>query len=246
MARTVEDCAILLQAMAGYDPLDPMSADVPVPDYRAALAGGVRGLRIGLPRRYFFEECDAEIVASAEDAARELERAGAILSEVDVPDAELALLHNGVILRAEAAAFHKERLADEAQRKAFDPGVLARIEAGVLLPATDYAEAARFGREFRRWLGRDLFAAVDVLLHPTTTAVAPPIEGVGAARWLVRNTHPWNVAHVPVLALPCGFSSEGLPIGMSLVGRTWDEATVLRAGHTYQQRTDWHRRTPPI
>lgn len=245
LARTAEDCAILLSVMAGYDAADPASRDVPAPDYLAALDGDVRGVRIGLPRSYFFEECDPEVVRVVEEAGRVLVREGAVLIAVDVPMAVEARMRNGVILQSEAAAFHRERLATA--RDGFGADVRALLDAGARLPAAAYEEAMSFRERFGRWLAEDLFTQVDCLLHPTTIAPAPLIaEAEDARSWLVRNTHPWNIAGTPVLAIPCGFTGAGLPIGMSLVGRMWWEPLLLRVGHAYQRLTDWHRRRPAL
>lgn len=245
LARTAEDCALLLQAMAGYDPFDPHSADVPVPDYSADLEGGVSRLRIGIPRDHFFEGCEPEVANAVGQAAKLFEQLGARVSEVRVPEAARTASQNGLILVSDAAAYHRERL--ETAPGDFGPDVRGLLQAGAGLPAVAYAEASHIRREFRRWLHRELFTEVDVLLHPTTTTAAPRIDaGSGVTEALIRNTGPWNLAGTPVLALPCGFTSSGLPIGMSLVGAHWDEATLLRAGHAYQGATDWHLRTPAL
>ncbi|HWQ28572.1 MAG TPA: amidase [Dehalococcoidia bacterium] len=245
IARTAEDCALLLQAMAGYDPSDPHSENVPAPDFTAGMRDGVRGLRIGVPSNHFFENCDPEVANAVEAAAKTFERLGATLTSVAVPEAATAAAHNGAILISDAAAFHRERL--EAAREAFGADVLWLLDIGAKTPATAYALAMDFRRSFRRWLERELFAGVDLLLHPTTPIPAPPIaEGGAATNTLIQNTSPWNLAGVPVLALPCGFTASGLPIGMSLVGSFWGEATLVRAGYAYQQATDWHLRTPSL
>lgn len=245
MARTAEDCAILLSVMAGYDAADPASVDVSVPNYAAALGGPVRGTRIGLPRGYFFDQCDDEVAVAVEEAGRALAREGAILIDVDVPMAVEARVRNGVILQKEAAVFHAERLATA--RDGFGADVLALLDVGASLPAEAYEEAMEFRERFQRWLADELFARVDLLLHPTMIGPAPRIAEAGDARsWLVRNTHPWNIAGAPVLAIPCGFTQAGLPIGMSLVGGMWQEPLLLRVGHAYQRLTDWHLRRPPL
>jgi aspartyl-tRNA(Asn)/glutamyl-tRNA(Gln) amidotransferase subunit A len=245
LARTAEDCALLLQVMAGYDPLDPHSENVPVPDFTAGIGGGVRGLRIGIPSNHFFDNCDPEVAGAVEAAAKTLEGLGAKLTSVPVPEAGTATAQNGAILIADAAAYHRERL--EHARDAFGADVLWLLDIGAKTPATAFALALDFRRAFRRWLERELFAGVDLLLHPTTPVPAPPIaEGGAATNTLIQNTSPWNIAGAPVLALPCGFTSSGLPIGMSMVGAFWNEATLLRAGYAYQQATDWHLRTPSL
>lgn len=245
MARTAEDCALLLEAMAGYDPLDPHSEDVPAPDVTSSLRDGVEGLRVGVPSNHFFENCDADVVNAVDAAARVFERLGAKIVTVAIPDAATAAAQNGAILISDAAAYHRERL--EGARDAFGPDVLWLLDIGAKTPATAYALALDFRRTFRRWLQRELFTTVDLLLHPTTPVAAPLIaEGGAATNTLIQNTSPWNIAGVPVLALPCGFTSAGLPVGMSLVATFWNEATLLRAGYAYQQATEWHLMTPEL
>lgn len=245
MARTVEDCALLLTAMAGYDALDPGSADTPTDDYTEALARGVGGLKIGVARTHFFDDCDAEIAAAVEAAARVLENEGAIIDDVDVPLAGDAVGQNGTITIVDGAAYHRERLRDE--RAEFGDDVGGLLDIGASISATAYAEARRFQADFKRALETEVFSRVDLLLHPTTCEAATPIDAASNARMrLLRNTGMWNLAAAPVLALPCGFNSAGLPVGMSLVGAPWQEARLIAAGHAYQERTSWHRQRPPV
>lgn len=245
LARTAEDCALLLEAMAGYDPLDPHSENVPLPDVTTGLRDGAQGLRIGVPSNHFFDNCEGDVAKAVEDAARVFERLGATITDVSVPEATTAAAQNGAILISDAAAYHRERL--ESARDAFGADVLWLLDIGAKTPATAYALALEFRRTFRRWLERELFTTVDILLHPTTPIAAPPIaEGGAATSTLIQNTSPWNLAGVPVLSLPCGFTSAGLPVGLSLVGTFWSEAGLLRAGYAYQQATDWHLRTPSL
>jgi aspartyl-tRNA(Asn)/glutamyl-tRNA(Gln) amidotransferase subunit A len=247
LARSVEDCALVLQAIAGYDRLDPTSVDAPVPDYRASLAtgAGVRGLRIGLPQAYFFmsPDVDPEVAATVLSAAALFADQGASVVDVDFPHPPRYL--DGGAFEAEATLACADDLARQPDR--FGPDVRARLRKAQAVTAADYIRA----RERQVALHRELdqvFEHVDLVLTPTCPVVAPrlaDIDPLAPPSSLSRNTRLFNTAGLPTLAVPCGFSAGGLPIGLSLTGRAWDEPTVLRAGHAYQSLTDWHTRPPP-
>jgi aspartyl-tRNA(Asn)/glutamyl-tRNA(Gln) amidotransferase subunit A len=245
MTRTVEDTALMLQVIAGHDPADPASAGVSVPDYRAALDGGVRGLRIGLPRRYFFEGVEPEVASAVEQAAIALRDGGAALVDVDIPDIEWTGQVFAPIISAEAAAYHHRWLAERPQDYGDD--VRLRLIPGLTYPAVQYVNAQRLRRRVVEGFLTALNAA-DVLLTPTMPFTAPEIDTtvVATPNPLTRFTFPVNVSGLPALSVPCGFDSKGLPIGAQLIGRPFDEPTLLRAGHTYQRLTDWHTRRPPL
>lgn len=246
IARTALDCALILQEAACFDPLDPSSADEPVPDYRAALTPRLGDVTIGVPANFFFDETavQAEVAAAVQEGIRALERRGAAVREVEVPLIAEAARANGTILLADAAAYHEANIRDHAD--AIDGTVLARLRNGAEISALAYARARRTQAEFKAAL-RSLFGEVDLLVMPTTPDVAPRFpngDSPMASVALTRNTGPFNIAGLPALSVPCGFSSEGLPIGMMIVGRWWEEALVLRAGYAYQHETDWHTRVP--
>jgi aspartyl-tRNA(Asn)/glutamyl-tRNA(Gln) amidotransferase subunit A len=248
MARTAFDCALILQAIAGFDPEDPGSVDRPVDDYTAGLNGGVQGLRIGVPRDYFFdtEAVDAGVAAAVREAIDVLRGLGAVVSEVDVPDIARAARANGIVLIADAAAYHDENLREHAD--AIQDSVLARLQNGANVSGPTYARARRTQAEFQASLRR-LFEEVDLLATPTTPVTAqrfPEGEVPAATSALTRHTGLFNTAGTPSISVPCGFSGEGLPIGLMLTGRWWEEGVVLRAAHAYQQATDWHTRRPPV
>jgi aspartyl-tRNA(Asn)/glutamyl-tRNA(Gln) amidotransferase subunit A len=244
LARTVEDCAYLLQAMAGHDPADPASSPAPVEDYAAALDGGVRGLRIGVPRNYFFEDADAEIVAAFEEALRTLRALGAEVRDVVLPS--LAATHSFlVILLAEAFAYHERDLRERPEL--YGDVLRERLLAGALVTGAEYVQAQRVRATIGAEVGETL-RAVDLLATPTTPKPATPFSAAhdpdfGFPR---SNMAPFNLTGLPTLALPCGFSSAGLPLSLQLAGRPFEETTVLRAGHAYQRATDWHRRRPAL
>lgn len=243
MTRTAEDAALVLHVIAGHDPADPGSADVPVPNYSGEASVG--GLRIGLPRRYFFEHVDAEVLAAVEQTADVLRSEGATVRDVDIPDIELAGPAFAPVISSEAAAYHARWLAERPQDYGDD--VRMRLTQGALYPATQYINAQRLRR---RVVDGFLTAmdGVDLLLTPTLPITAPEIGGtiVATPNPLTRFTFPLDVCGFPALTIPCGFDGQGLPIGAQLIGRPFDEATVLSAGRVYQRVTDWHMRRPAV
>ncbi len=244
MARTVEDCAYLLQAMAGHDPADPASSRAPVDDYLAPLARDIRGVRIGVPRAYFFEGIDPEIERAFEEALETLRRLGAEVRDVQIPS--LHATHSFLlILMAEAFAYHERDIREHPE---FYGDVLReRILAGALVTAAEYTQAQRIRAQICRETA-DVLRDVDVLVTPTTLKPATPFTvaqdpDVGFPK---SNMPPFNLTGLPTLALPCGFSSSGLPLSLQLSGRPFEEGTVLRVGHAYEQATAWHTRRPPL
>jgi aspartyl-tRNA(Asn)/glutamyl-tRNA(Gln) amidotransferase subunit A len=246
MARTVRDVALLLQIISGYDPLDPASADVPVDDYFVHLEDGVKGWRIALAYGEYFAETDAEVGEAVQLAARLFESLGAQVEEADLSWAREAALANGLLVQADAAAYHRERLA--ARPEDFGADVRQRLQNGAACTSTEYALARRTQSEMRRKF-ENLFSDYDILLTPTTPIAAQLIEGMDAieqARHLTRFTAPFNLTGLPALSLPCGFTSRGLPVGLQIVSKPWGEAKVLQAGYAYEQATTWHEAIPGL
>lgn len=245
MARTVSDLAALLDVLAGYDPGDPLSVDVPAEAYRDALGQGVDGLRIGVPRSFFFEDVDDDIVRLVEAAAEVFGSAGASVEDVDLPGAADAVEAATTMIRAEALAIHRRRLAEDPG--SFGEDVRRRLLLGEAVTGVEYAEARQRARVWCRRVATVL-ERVDVLLTPTTGTTAPPADSemVETTRRLVRLTYGWSVGGLPALSIPCGLSDAGLPVGLQLAAAPFGEATVLRAGAAYQQATDWHRREPRL
>jgi aspartyl-tRNA(Asn)/glutamyl-tRNA(Gln) amidotransferase subunit A len=246
MARRVEDVALLLGVIAGYDPLDPVSADVPVPDYRSGLANGVDGWRVALAEDDYFTQADGEVLDAVQVAAGAFRELGARVDRVPFPGGRAARRANGVMLLGDAATFHADRLKERGGE--FGPDILARLKEGAARPVGDYVEARRTQAEIRRQF-EVFFESYDLLLTPATPVVAPPTVGPDALEWarqLTRFTAPFNLTGLPALALPCGFTKEGLPVGLQLTGGPWKEAQVLQAAYAYEQATDWHLKKPLV
>jgi aspartyl-tRNA(Asn)/glutamyl-tRNA(Gln) amidotransferase subunit A len=249
LAHTVEDAAIMLGAIAGYDAADATTVATPVPDYRAQLRDGVAGLRIGVPRSRLFAPIDAHVLAAIDAALRTFERLGASVRDVEVPELPMPGMFEVII--AEAKDIHADTLA-------MRPGDLgADLQLYLAAPIGDAVWMASALRQVRDYAAaiRAAVATVDVLALPTCPITAPPIGAdvvdVGGVELqtffaMALRTAPFNAAGVPALSLPCGFGPDGLPIGLQLAGRPFDEATVLRAGWAYEQATDWHARRPPL
>jgi aspartyl-tRNA(Asn)/glutamyl-tRNA(Gln) amidotransferase subunit A len=244
MARTVQDCAYLLQALAGYDPADPASSRVPVDDYLARLVGDIRGMRIGVPRAYFFEGIDSEVERAFEEALATLRRLGAEVRDVQIPS--LAATPSFLlILMAEAFAYHERDI--RLHPELYGDVLRERILTGALVTASEYMQAQRIRSEICREMSEAL-GSVDVLATPTTVKPATTFAQAqnpefGFPR---SNMPPFNLTGSPTLALPCGFSASGLPLSLQLAGRPFEEGTVLRVGHAYERATQWHTRRPPV
>jgi aspartyl-tRNA(Asn)/glutamyl-tRNA(Gln) amidotransferase subunit A len=244
MARTVQDCAFLLQPLAGYDPADPASSRAPVDDYVAPLGRDVRGLKIGVPRAYFLEEVDAEVARAFEEALETLRRLGAEVRDVQI--ASLRGAHSFLlILMTEAYAYHERDIREHPEL--YGEVLRERILTGALVTASEYTQAQRIRSEICRETA-EVLKTVDVLASPTALKPATPFAQAFDPEFAFpkSNMAPFNLTGLPTLALPCGFSASGLPVSFQLSGRPFEESTVLRAGHAYEQATTWHTRRPPV
>ena len=244
MARSAEDCAFMLQALAGHDPADPASAREPVPDYLAGLEGGVKGLRVGVVRDYFFEGIDPEVEKGFEQALATLRQLGAVVEDVQIPNIQSAGAFMAILL-AEAFAYHERDLREHPEL--FGELLRERMLAGALITGSEYVQAQRL----RAQLQADMSAVlrrVDVLATPTSPKPAPTFATVYDPEYGFPrgNTGPFNMTGLPALAVPCGFTALGLPLSIQITGRPFDETTVLRVGHTYEQATDWRKRHPAL
>jgi aspartyl-tRNA(Asn)/glutamyl-tRNA(Gln) amidotransferase subunit A len=252
MCRTAADCALMLGAMAGYDPRDPTTSVLPVPDYLAALTGSVKGLRIGLLRSFFMDGASDEQRRAVEQALATLEALGASVREVTLDKVGLAAGATTAVIGAEAYAYHEPWLKKRPED--YGPDVRERLRLGAFVSGADYVNGQR-----ARALIRDsvdaVLAGLDVLLAPATpiaaTAVGVNETEINGERQpvrpsLVRFTRPFNATGHPAASIPCGFTVDGLPIGLQIIGRPFDEATVLRVADAYQRATDWLTRRPPL
>jgi aspartyl-tRNA(Asn)/glutamyl-tRNA(Gln) amidotransferase subunit A len=252
LAKTVTDTALLLQAIAGHDPADPSSASVAIPDYAARLDGDIRGLRIGVPREYFFERSTEEVETFVRDAIRGLERLGATIVEVSLPHIEHAAPAGMTIISVEAAEIHGEWL--RTRPNDYGDDVRPRVMLGALLSGTDYVRAQRLRALVQQDFAR-VMAEVDLFVSPNNPVPPPRIDQSmipvrGKDIWVMALmpslTIPHNLTGYPALTVPCGFAATGLPVGLQLVGRAFDETTVFRAAYAYEQTTEWHRRRPAL
>ena len=251
MTRVVEDAVHMLQAIAGYDPKDPTSINVPVPEYGNALREDVRGMVIGVPRDFIAlcrEKTSPEILQMVDEAIDELESFGARIQNVSLPTLKYATQANAVIYYNEHYAGHREEA-----KTAIKTGATARrarIYFGVLTGSADYLQAQRIRSQLKRECA-EVFQKVDVLALPCQTSTAPKFEEVDALDTLRKHLAPeyhapFNLAGLAAISIPCGFSRANLPVALQLVGKPFDELAVLRAAYTYQQHARWYEKRPPI
>jgi aspartyl-tRNA(Asn)/glutamyl-tRNA(Gln) amidotransferase subunit A len=253
LTRSVRDAALVLNAIAGYDPLDPACVDMPVPDHTAGLALGLRGLRVGVPANYFFDGVSGDVEVAVRRACAVLEDLGAELREVTVPYPDAILAAGWAILLPEASAYHQRSLREKGDL--YGPDVRVFLEAGELILATDYIRALRV-RTLMQQAWAAMYEGIDVLVTPTEPVAAPAV-GAGTVtrpdgtaeeitQALVRLTLPADLTGQPALSVPVGLDPAGLPLGMQVIGRPFDEATVLRVGQAYEDASDTVGRLAPL
>ena len=237
-----------MQVVAGHDPLDPASADVPVPDFSAALARDLKGLKLAYPRPFFCnaENVSAEIVAAMDAAAQQMTRLGAVVEEIALPDCDLFNACGRLILTAEAFAIHEQNLRD----RPMDYGRFAyqRIVPGATITAPDMVQAFRLRRELTDLINAEVLVRHDAIITANALTPAPRMDEFppDASFRMSLQTMPFNLTGNPALAVPIGFSQSGLPLGMQLVGRAFDEPTVLRIGAAYEAATEWAAHWPKL
>lgn len=242
LTRTVRDAALVMNAIAGYDRADPASVDVPVPDFTVGLADGVDGLRIGVPTGFYSDHVSADVATAVASAVSALESAGAVLRPVEIPHPDDYAPVANVMVVAEAAAYHQQHRGERGHL--YGTELLLRLETGELIPATDYITALRARTLLQRsWAA--LFDDVDVVVAPTVPIAAPRVgqtdwtrpdgstESVHAS--MTRLSSPANLTGLPSLAVPCGRDGDGMPLSLQVIGRPFEEAKVLRVGHTWEQ-----------
>jgi aspartyl-tRNA(Asn)/glutamyl-tRNA(Gln) amidotransferase subunit A len=252
MTRTVEDCALVMNAVAGYDPHDPSSANMSIPDFTQSLTENIKGLRVGVPKEPFEDPVDSEVEHFVRSAIELLGKLGATIHEMSWPMYHESKAISSTILMAEATAYHSQLMKRHGSR--LDPKVRLRLEAGLFISAVDYLQAQRARRLYYQQ-SCDLFKKVDLLAGPTVPITACNIGTeevqigntlLGVIPLLTQHTRPYNLNGFPAITVPCGFSRNGLPVGFQLAGKPFDEATVLRGAFAYEQATEWHQRRPPI
>jgi len=246
ITRTVADAAAVLQVLAGYDREDVTSRDMPVSDYTAALDLDIRTLRLGVARRYFFDNADPAIAAAVNQAIELLQEMAADLREIEVP-----VYSDDPAKKAEAYAYHAEFAAKSPQL--YHPETLRRIQNGASVTAPEYISARRNLERVRRD-AECLFETVDAILTPTVVIPPPKIDDLkrepaklrDVEIITLRNTRPFNVLGLPTISVPCGFTNAGLPVGLQIAAAPWREDIVLALAHKYQQATHWHARAPQV
>jgi aspartyl-tRNA(Asn)/glutamyl-tRNA(Gln) amidotransferase subunit A len=245
LARSVEDCALIMDALTGFDPLDDVSIRVERGALHASAGDSVAKLRIGTPRAPFYEGLDPEVATAVERALGVLRGLTAATTDVELPDIGYAY----TVLGAETYEYHAQMLADPAKRALYSPITLMRIESGANVTTNDYIASRRRMTIARNTID-DVFKKVDVLVTPTFMQPPPTVAASLASppdeRGMIRNTLPFNVLGIPTISVPCGFTRAGLPIGLQVTGPRLGEARVYALAHAYEQATDWHRREPSV
>lgn len=245
MAHRVEDVARLLDMIAGFDPQDPWSREAPRSEPGAWRSLSVKGLRVGVPGGWFRDGLHPDMAEAFEQALAVFGRLSIETVAIDLDGAEMAPAMVARLVLTDAYALHRERLARE--RAAFGADLLLRLDIGAGTTGADYADALQWLERWRHQL-RGVFGQVDLIVTPTTPGPAPLIVQCGSApelmRTIARNTYAWSAWNGPSMSVPCGFCREGMPLGMQVSGRPFDEATLFALGHAYQQATDHHMRRP--
>ncbi len=255
LTRSVTDSVLMLQAMAGHDPLDPSTVPVPVPDYSANLTGGLRGLKVGIPTNFYFEDVDPEVETAVRKAIAVLEELGADLREVAIPSLRYA---GALRIPGMADGFVTHEPLIKASRQAYGPDTLYRHLSGQFVLARDYSKAMKVQRIIKEEHARVL-QEVDFLATPTAPVPPPPIGqtyiSMGDVQHRVRgpgqslvskNTQPGNATGLPGITVPCGFTNGGLPIGLHLMGRPFEEGLLFRAAYAYEAVSPAKGKRPPV
>ena len=243
----VEDTAHMLQAIAGHDPKDPTSSRAPVPDYSRSLTEDIEGMRIGVPRDFFFRDdpnVNSEVLSAVEGALEELRGLGAQVEEVSIPMLEYASGAQPVIMLSEAFAYHQSNLRSRPED--FGDMCRARFRVGGLFSGGDYVQAQRVRKALTSEFNEAL-QKYDLIASPTMSNPAGRFDetDVMSTARVPSFTGPYNLTGMPAISVPCGFTESGLPIGLQLAGRHFDEPTVIRAAYTYQQHVRLFERRPP-
>jgi aspartyl-tRNA(Asn)/glutamyl-tRNA(Gln) amidotransferase subunit A len=252
IAKTVNDLAILLRIISGPDPKDPHTKDLAVPDYTKAIGGNIRDMKIGLPTNYFFDDIQSSVGEAVTDAVNRLEKLGAVIVPIAIPGVDGIVDSWLPIAMAEAAVYHQHNF--RAKADLYGDEVRRLLEAGELTLATTYINALRVRFAWNSSL-REAMRDVDVIVTPTlpNTAmrVGETVSTIGSKEETVvavsaRFCAPFNMAGLPAASIPCGFAPNGLPIGLQIVGKPFDEGTVLKVAHAFERDTDYHLKRPRL
>ena len=252
LARTVEDAALALNVLAGYDPKDTASVKRAPQDYTAELGRDIQGIRIGVPREFIWEVMDREVERAFHTAMSEMESLGARVQEVSVPDLGLINMAGSVVQTSEAATIHRSRVLSRGRD--FDHAIRRRIESGLFIPADAYLHAQQVRAKLRVEL-LEAMESFDVLATPTTAIPAPAIEqervtiqgqDVPTREALLRITRVFSTVGLPAISVPGGFTEGGLPVGVQFVGKPFSESLLLQVAHAYQEATVWHLLRPGL
>ena len=255
MTRTVMDTAHAMNAIAGHDPNDPTSARVDVPDYAASARESIRGLRLGVPREFFEFPMESEVRSTVERAMAVLEELGAELIDVSWPNFYRAVTMGHLISISEASSIHSHlvetRGSEEVTRILHK---FPRIEAGMMISAADYLEVLKLRRNYTQE-SHEVMKDVDLLVGPTMPMTPFPLASAevqlegqtfGAEKAIPTFTRPFDLNGFPAVSVPCGFSESGLPIGLQIAAKPYQDHVALRAAYAYEQATEWHRRRPNV
>lgn len=252
LCRTARDCAVFMREISGHDPKDPTSATEPVPDYEAMLDGDIKGMTIGIPTNYFFDDIDAEVLGAFNEACKVLEARGAVLVHVTIPHMDAVATYGSIMSRVEGGAIHAEWMRKYPESYAVH--LSARLYGAYGIPATHYVEAQARRGPILKAIGKAVFDQVRVFITPTLRTKVPTLLATdidagtpGALQTFMDvsiNTRPINYMGLPSVSVPCGFDSNGLPIGFQIQGRPFAEGTVLKVADAFQRETDWHKRAP--
>ena len=254
ISRTVEDCAMTLQAISGYDPLDPYTWKTPIPDYMSALNEDIQGVKIGIVQESLYtDDVDPEVRTTVETATGVLKQLTKFVEEISLPDIVHCATYSMTIGLVEGAAVHRDIIRKHSHMYQHELRLVNL--GGSLIPAQTYYKAQQLRAVWRERLLKVL-SSYDVLVYPTSPSTAPTVPpptglqnraDAKADLYGRRSfTHPVNLAGCPALSVHCGFNSEGLPVGLQIIGRPGEDATVLKVGYAYQQATDWHNQRPVI
>ena len=246
LTTCVRDAALLLQVISIYDAIDPGSIKMITGDYLGHLVDDIQGKKVTLGVGEFVESADPEVLNAVRDTAKVFESLGCKVQEVNVSWMREAALANATMTRSDGAAVHRDRLRENPEM--FGEDVLRRLQEGAKTTSTEYALARRTQTEVKKRCEL-FFESTDFLIIPSTPIAAPAIAGndaVEQAARLTRFTAPFNLAGLPAISIPCGFTKAGLPIGLQIVSKAWGDAKVLNAAYAYEQATDWHTQRPTI